>query len=49
MSDLHSQVLKQMLQDELDAHLDHEKHSVDGHNSGNSRNGSFTKKIIAVR
>ncbi len=45
LKDLHSQVLEQMLQGELDAHLGYEKHFVDGHNSGNSRNGSFTKKI----
>lgn len=34
-----------MLQGEMDAHLGSEKHSMDGNNSGNSRNGSFPKKI----
>ena len=43
--DLHSQVLEQMLQGEMDAHLGYEKHEVAGHNTGNSRNGSFPKTI----
>ena len=29
----------------MDAHLGYEKNSVSGHNSGNSRNGSYPKKI----
>ena len=45
LKDLHAQVLEQMLQGEMDAHLGYEKHSPDGNNSGNSRNGSFPKKI----
>lgn len=45
LNDLHSQVLEQMLQGEMDAHLGYEKHSPEGNNTGNSRNGSFTKKI----
>jgi putative transposase len=45
LKDLHSQVLEQMLQGEMDAHLGYEKHSIEGNNSGNSRNGSFPKKI----
>lgn len=45
LKDLHSQVLEQMLQGEMDAHLGYEKHSPEGNNTGNSRNGSFTKKI----
>ena len=40
--ELHSQVLEQRLQD---SHLGYEKHSADGNNTGNSRNGSFPKKI----
>jgi transposase-like protein len=43
--DLHSQVLEQMLQGEMDAHLGYEKHDVAGNNTGNSRNGSFPKTI----
>ena len=45
LKDLHSQVLEQMLQGEMDAHLGYEKHSMDGNNSGNSRNGNFPNKI----
>jgi len=45
LSDLHAQVLEQMLEGEMDSHLGYEKHSVAGHNTGNSRNGSFPKKI----
>lgn len=45
LKDLHAQVLEQMLQGELEAHLGYEKHSTDGYHSGNSRNGSFSKKI----
>jgi Transposase, Mutator family. len=45
LKDLHTQVLEQMLQGEMDSHLGYQKHSVEGNNSGNSRNGSFPKKI----
>ena len=34
-----------MLKAELDEHLGYQKHSKDGHNSGNSRNGSYSKKV----
>ena len=42
---LHAQVLEQMLQGEMDAHLGYEKNSVKGNNTGNSRNGSYNKTI----
>lgn len=42
---LHSQVLEKMLEGEMDAHLGYEKHSIAGNNSGNSRNGSYPKKV----
>ena len=45
MKDLHSQVLEQMLQGEMDAHLGYEKNDVAGNNTGNSRNGNFSKTI----
>lgn len=45
LKDLHSQVLEQMLQGEMDSHLGYQKHSAEGNNTGNSRNGSFPKKI----
>lgn len=34
-----------MLEGEMDAHLGYEKNSVAGNNTGNSRNGSYAKKI----
>ena len=45
LKDLHSQVLEQMLQGEMDAHLGYEKKDVAGNNTGNSRNGNFPKTI----
>ncbi len=39
------EVLEKMLEGEMDAHLGYEKNSVAGNNSGNSRNGSYPKKI----
>lgn len=45
MKQLHSQVLEQMLEGEMDSHLGYEKNSTEGINSGNSRNGKFPKKI----
>lgn len=44
-SSLFKQGVEQMLQAELDEHLGYEKHSPEGHNSGNSRNGSYAKKV----
>ena len=44
-NDLFKQGVEEMLKAELDAHLGYEKHSKDGYGSGNSRNGSFSKKI----
>lgn len=44
-SDLFKQGVEEMLKAELDEHLGYEKHSPDGHNTGNSRNGSYTKKV----
>ena len=34
-----------MLEGKMDAHLGYEKNSVAGNNSGNSRNGSNSKRI----
>ena len=45
LKQLHAQVLEKMLEGEMDAHLGYEKNSVTGNNSGNSRNGSYPKKI----
>jgi transposase-like protein len=44
-SELYKQGVEEMLKAELDEHLGYEKHSKDGHNSSNSRNGSYTKKV----
>ena len=45
LEQLHAQVLEKMLEGEMDAHLGYEKNSVIGNNTGNSRNGSYPKKI----
>lgn len=42
---LFKQGVEEMLKGELDEHLGYEKHSKEGHNSGNSRNGSYKKKV----
>jgi putative transposase len=42
---LFKQGVQEMLQGELDEHLGYEKHSPEGYNTGNSRNGSSKKKI----
>lgn len=39
------QGVEEMLQGEMDEHLGYYKHTVDGYNSGNSRNGSFPKTV----
>ncbi len=38
-------MLQQMLQKEMDEHLGYEKHSPQGYNSGNSRNGHTKKNV----
>ena len=45
LNKLHAQVLEKMLEGEMDVHLGYEKNSIAGNNSGNSRNGKYTKKI----
>lgn len=45
LKELHTQVLEQMLEGKLDSHLGYDKHEPSGKNSGNSRNGSYKKKI----
>jgi len=44
-NDLYKRGVEEMLQGELDAWLGYEKHSKEGYNSGNSRNGSYSKKV----
>jgi putative transposase len=38
-------LIERAMEGELTNHLGYEKHSVDGHNSGNSRNGKYKKTI----
>lgn len=42
---LFKQGVEEMLKAELDEHLGYEKHSPEGHHTGNSRNGNSKKKI----
>jgi putative transposase len=44
-SQMFKQGVEEMLKAELEDHLGYEKHSREGHHSGNSRNGSYTKKV----
>lgn len=44
-NDLYKQGIEQMLQAELEDYLGYEKYSKEGYNSGNSRNGSYSKTI----
>lgn len=45
MEQLYAQAMEQMLEGEMDSHLGYTKHSVEGINSGNSRNGKGSKKV----
>jgi len=42
---LFKQGIEEMLQSELDEHLGYSKHTKEGYNTGNSRNGSFPKTV----
>ncbi len=44
-NDLFKQGVEEMLQAELDEHLGYQKYAKEGNNSGNSRNGSYSKKV----
>lgn len=44
-SELFKEGVQEMLKGELDQHLGYEKHSPEGRNSGNSRNGSSKKTV----
>jgi putative transposase len=45
--EMFKQGVNEMLQGELDSHLGYEKHASEGRNSGNSRNGSSSKRVKA--
>ncbi|MFM5943658.1 MAG: transposase, partial [Dolichospermum sp.] len=44
MEQLYARAMEQMLEGEMDSHLGYTKHSPEGINSGNSRNGKGSKK-----
>ena len=44
-NDLFKQGVEEMLQAELDDHLGYEKYAREGNKTGNSRNGSYSKKV----
>src|SRR5215218_1212933 len=44
-NDLFKRGVEEMLQGELDEHLGYQKYAKDGNNSGNSRNGTYSKKV----
>lgn len=45
LKDLHVKVYEHLLESEMDSHLGYEKGSKEGINTGDSRNGKYTKKI----
>lgn len=45
MEKLYASAMEQMLEGEMDSHLGYSKHSPDGINSGNSRNGKTSKTV----
>jgi transposase-like protein len=45
MEKLYASAMDQMLEGEMDGHLGYTKHSAEGINSGNSRNGRTSKKV----
>jgi len=44
-SELFKEGINQMLKAEMTDHLGYEKHSIEGNNTGNSRNGDYTKTL----
>lgn len=45
MEDLYARAMEQMIEGEMDSHLGYPKHSPEGVNSGNSRNGKSSKTV----
>lgn len=45
MEQLYARAMEQMLEGEMDSHLGYEKHSPEGINTGNSRNGKTSKTV----
>jgi len=48
LQELKKRLVEAALEAEMDDHLGYEKHSSDGDNTGNSRNGTSSKRIIDV-
>jgi len=48
IKDLFKDTVEEMLESEMDEHLGYDKNSVEGNNSGNSRNG-YNKKTISTQ
>ncbi len=48
LKDLKKRLIEAALEAEMTDHLGYEKHSAEGHNSGNSRNGKTNKRVIAA-
>jgi putative transposase len=46
LKELTKRLMERALQGEMTAHLGYEKHAPEGHNSGNSRNGTSSKQVI---
>ena len=46
LGDLTKRVLEAGLEGEMDGHLGYAKHTVEGRDGGNSRNGTETKTVI---
>jgi putative transposase len=40
-------MVEHMLEKEMDEHIGYAKHAVEGHNSGNSRNGKISKTVLS--
>jgi putative transposase len=45
MENLYARAMEQMIEGELNSHLGYTKHSPEGINTGNSRNGKSSKKV----
>ena len=48
LNDLHGKLYEELLQAEMDTHLGYEKNAIAGNNSGDSRNGKYSKTIQTV-
>lgn len=44
-NDLFKRGVEEMLQGELDEHIGYQKYGKEGNNSGNPRNGAYSKKV----